>query len=116
MCIRDSKLKEETLGRARSMYEQRDLEAVRLREVAVALKAQLDEVLPQLGQLRYLPARLEQLQAALEQERLRADASEGQSSQLEQQFASTSARARARGRPSSRGRGRDSRRRSSREP
>jgi hypothetical protein len=40
------KLKEETLTRARSVYEQRDLEAARLREVAVALKAQLDEVLP----------------------------------------------------------------------
>jgi septal ring factor EnvC (AmiA/AmiB activator) len=59
--------------------------------VAQALKAQLDEVLPQLGQLRYLPARLEQLQAALEQERLRADAAEGQSSQFEQHLASSEA-------------------------
>ena len=85
------KLKEETLARARTVYEQRDLESTRLREVAVALKAQLDEVLPQLGQLRYLPARLEQLQAALEQERLRGDTAEGQASQLEQHLASSEA-------------------------
>ena len=85
------KLKEETLTRARSVYEQRDLEAARLREVALALKGQLDEVLPQLGQLRYLPARLEQLQAALEQERTRADGAEGQSSSLEQQLAASEA-------------------------
>ena len=80
------KLKEETLGRARAIYEQRDLEAARLREVAVALKGQLDEVLPQLGQLRYLPDRIAQLQAALEQERARADAAETQASTFEQQL------------------------------
>jgi chromosome segregation ATPase len=85
------KLKEETLGRARAIYEQRDLEAARLREVAVALKAQLDEVLPQLGQLRYLPDRIAQLQAALEQERARADAGETQASTFEQQLASSDA-------------------------
>ena len=85
------KLKEETLARARGVYEQRDLEAARLREVAVALKSQLDEVLPQLGQLRYLPARLEQLQGALEQERTRADGAEGTASSLEQQLSASEA-------------------------
>ena len=86
-----SVLAKETLGRARAIYEQRDLEAARLREVATALKGQLDEVLPQLGQLRYLPDRLAQLQAALEQERARADGAETQASGFEQQLASSEA-------------------------
>src|SRR5262249_61106648 len=85
------KLKEESLARARAVYEQRDLEASRLREAAVALKAQLDEVLPQLGQLRYLPARLEQLQSALEQERNRADGAETQAASFEQQLGASEA-------------------------
>src|SRR5271169_829779 len=41
------KQKEETLARARALYEQRDLESARLREVALALHAQAEEVLPQ---------------------------------------------------------------------
>ena len=57
----------------------------------MALKGQLDEVLPQLGQLRYLPDRLAQLQAALEQERARADGAETQASGFEQQLASSEA-------------------------
>jgi chromosome segregation ATPase len=85
------KLKEETLGRARAVYEQRDQEASRLREVAVALRAQLDELLPQLAQFQKLPARLEQLQAALEQERSRADSAETQASSFEQHLSTSDA-------------------------
>src|SRR5262249_1029120 len=85
------KLKEETLGRARAIYEQRDLEAARLREVAMALKGQLDEMLPQLGQLRYLPDRVAQLQAALGQERAGADGAEAQASTFGQQVRSSDA-------------------------
>ena len=58
------KQKEETLARARALYEQRDLEAARLREVAVALYAQAEEVLPLYGRLREMPAQLEQLHVA----------------------------------------------------
>ena len=76
--------------------------------MAEALKAQLDEVLPQLGQLRYLPARLEQLQAALEQERLRGDTSRGSGSQLEQHLASSEADRRRPRAGAGRGRGRAS--------
>ena len=70
------KQKEETLARARALYEQRDLESARLREVATALYAQVEEVLPLYGRLRELPSQLEQLSAGLEAERNRAQVAE----------------------------------------
>src|SRR5208283_1868559 len=77
------KQKEETLARARALYEQRDLESARLREVAVALHAQAEEVLPLYARLRELPGQLEQLAVQLEAERSRAQAAETRAAQAE---------------------------------
>jgi chromosome segregation ATPase len=85
------KQKEETLARARALYEQRDLESTRLREVAVALYAQAEEVLPLYGRLRELPAQLEQLNATLEAESRRAQVAEARAAQAEASLKATDA-------------------------
>ncbi len=70
------KQKEETLGRARSLYTAVDNEAQQLRLVATDWKAKLDAALEELSRLRELPEKVTQLKDMLEKDTVRAEAAD----------------------------------------